>query len=130
MRSSEMSAAFASRDMAALLDCFSGGDSATYAGSEAGEIATGASELRDLFGRLLARDASYSFAFPRPRCEPVGDAFWLLAEGTGYETGADGAVQPFPYRVTGLLRHERGAWRWVLLAGSEPSGAMDVQFQR
>ena len=125
-----MSAAFAGRDVEALLDCFSDGDSATYAGSESGEIATGAGELRDLFARLFARHACYSFAFPQPRCEPVGDAFWLLAEGTGYETHPDGAVEEFRYRVTGLLRHERGTWRWVLLAGSEPSGAVDVQFQR
>ena len=115
-----MSQAFRGGELERLLDCFSDSASATFAGSEAGSIATGGEALRALLGSLLARDVRYSFSFPAPRCEPVGDSWWVLADGTGQQIDADGSVEEFPFRVTGLLTHERGAWRWMLLAGSEP----------
>src|SRR5262249_55287970 len=116
-----MSQAFRGGELERLLDCFSDSESATFAGSEAGSIATGTEALRALLGSVLARDVRYSFSFPAPRCEPVGDSWWVLADGTGQQIDADGAVEEFPFRVTGLLTHERGAWRWMLLAGSEPA---------
>jgi hypothetical protein len=123
-----MSRAFSRRNIEALLATFSAHPSATYAGSEAGEIATGPDAMRDLLGSVLARPASYSFTFHDVRSNALagqfsGDSVWVLADGTGYETSPNGIVEPFPYRISGVLVHERGGWRWALLAGAEPADA-------
>jgi hypothetical protein len=118
-----MSEAFFAQDRAALLESFSAHPSATYAGSEAGETAAGPEALHRLFTEVLARPDRYSFTFSEVRAHAVTDAVWVLADGTGVETSPAGVAEPFPYRVSGVLVREAGAWRWALLTGSEPTHA-------
>lgn len=122
-----MAECFRDKDLEGLLALFSDRDSATYAGSEVGETATGPAALRTLLGDLLNRDATYTFTFGDVRAEQVGDAIWVLAEGTGHETSADATVETFPYRVCGLLVPERRGHCWVLLSGGEPTQSRGVK---
>jgi hypothetical protein len=108
------------RDLEALLASFSEQPSATYAGSEQGEVATGRAAIRSLLNSLLQREAHYSFSFPSVLASPVGQGIWVVAEGTGQEITPE-AVTPFPYRVCGVLRYEHPQWRWVVLTGAEPT---------
>lgn len=116
-----LSRAFARRDLEAMLALFSRRPDTTYAGSESGEVATGAERLRALFSALLGREEAYSFEFQASLQVPVGDAVGVLAEGLGKATGPDGSVEVFAYRLTGILVPEEGNWTWLLLNGSEPS---------
>jgi ketosteroid isomerase-like protein len=119
----ELSDDFRTRDVQRLLDSFSSSPDATYAGSEAGEHATGAPALRELFTRLLRRQASYTFQFPGLVYSESDGIVWLLANGHGFEHHPGQTPHPFTYRVTGVLRRENNHWRWLLLAGSEPTPA-------
>jgi len=116
-----LSAAFATRDTEGLLRLFSGTSGVTYAGSEAGEKATGPSELRLLLSDLLARPPAYSFEFRDVTFSEHSGLVWLLADGDCTETGEDGERDTFAYRLTGVLAREAGRWRWLVLVGSEPS---------
>jgi ketosteroid isomerase-like protein len=118
-----LSDAFRTRDLEKLLLLFSTHPTATYAGSEADEKATGRGAMRHLFTRLFARDATYSFTFPDITYGETGDLVWVLADGTGVETTPSGAAEDFPYRITGILQWEDGRWRWLLLTGAEPTAA-------
>jgi|tagenome__1003787_1003787.scaffolds.fasta_scaffold20171992_2 hypothetical protein len=120
-----LSAAFYAQDGDALLAQFTAAPSATYAGSEAGEVATGHRELRLLFSELFARPERYRFAFDDVRAHASGNGIWLLADGHGYETTSDGEETRFPYRITGVLIFEVDGWRWVLLSGAEPTQVLD-----
>lgn len=116
-----LSAAFHTKDAEGLLSLFSDTPSATYAGSEPGEKATGPRELRHLIGELFARPVAYSFEFPDITFSEQQGMVWLLADGQGTQTGDDGTTESFPYRLAGVLVHEDARWRWQLLACSEPT---------
>ena len=126
----DLSAAFHTRDVERLLDSFSSSPNATYAGSEAGERATGMIELSRLFTRLLSREAAYTFHFPDLLHSKEFDLVWLLADGQGFEHRPGLPPDPFDYRITGVLRRERDRWRWLLLAGSEPTPAATTPIVR
>lgn len=116
-----LSAAFATKDTEGLLRLFSTTATVTYAGSESGEKATGPAELRLLLSDLLGRPMSYSFDFDDITFSEHNRLVWLLADGNCTQTGADGGTEAFPYRLTGVLAHEGARWRWLMLAGSEPT---------
>jgi hypothetical protein len=118
-----MSEGFEGKDLPGLLAAFSDDESVTYAGSETGEVATGKPALGTLLTTLLARDVHYSFSFADIRADTVGDAVWVVAEGTGTETAMDGSAEDFPYRVCGLLVPEHHGYRWLVLNGGEPTAA-------
>jgi len=116
-----LSTAFQTKDTERLLRLFSTTATVTYAGSEAGEKATGPTALRRLLCDLLGRPMAYSFEFRDITFSEHNELVWLLADGNGTQTGVDGAKESFPYRVTGILANEHAQWRWLLLAGSEPT---------
>jgi len=118
-----LSTAFHTKDTEALLRLFSTTAAVTYAGSESGEKATGPAELRALMSELLSRPVAYSFEFGDITFSQQDGLVWLLADGRGSQTGDDGATDIFPYRLTGVLTNEGDQWRWLLLAGSEPTTA-------
>ena len=118
-----LSSAFQTRDAEALITLFSATPDVTYAGSESGEKATGQADLRRLLSDLLSRPMAYSFEFNDLTFSEHSGMVWLLADGHGAETGDDGTTETFPYRLTGLLAHEEAHWRWLMLAGSEPTPA-------
>jgi hypothetical protein len=116
-----LSSAFRTRDTEGLLRLFSTGASVTYAGSESGEKATGPTEIRRLLSDLLGRPVAYSFKFKDITFSEQNELVWLLADGDGTQTGDDGTTETFPYRLTGVLANEDAQWRWLMLAGSEPT---------
>jgi hypothetical protein len=120
-----MSICFETRDLEALLESFSAQPSATYAGSELGEVATGRPAIRRLLSSLFHRPAHYSFSFPTVSVHRLGECVWVLADGTGRETTPD-EVTPFPYRVCGVLTYEHRQWRWAVLTGAEPTPPVDA----
>jgi hypothetical protein len=116
-----LSTAFRTKDLEGLLRLFSTTATVTYAGSEADEKATGPTELRRLLSDLLGRPVAYSFEFRDITFGETDELVWLLADGDGTQTGDDGGTETFPYRLTGVLTDEDAQWRWLLLAGSEPT---------
>jgi ketosteroid isomerase-like protein len=116
-----LSTAFQTKDIEGLLRLFSTTATVTYAGSEPGEKATGPTELRRLLSDLLGRPMAYSFEFRDITFSEQNELVWLLADGDGTQTGDDGATETFPYRLAGVLANESAQWRWLLLAGSEPT---------
>lgn len=117
----DLSAAFQQRDVSRLLACFSCAPTATYAGSEAGESATGEPDLRRLFTSVLGREGAYSFRFPSLRFNEYNGSVWVLGEGSGIETRPNRPPEVFAYRVTGVLVLEESRWRWAVLCGAEPT---------
>jgi hypothetical protein len=118
---SSLSAAFHDRDLDTLVGLFSRSPGATYAGSEAGEIATGGQQLAELFSHLFSRPERYRFTFDDVRaCGNVG-GIWVLADGHGHEAEAGGEETVFPYRLAGVLTGESGRWVWAMLSGAEPT---------
>jgi len=115
----ELSAAFRERDSRALLAQFSSRPEATYAGSEADEIASGPENIKTLFEDLLSRENAYSFTFGTPHVIVTPAGSWILAEGTGTEHGPFGDTETFGYRVTGMIVIEGGRSVWLALCGSE-----------
>jgi hypothetical protein len=115
-----LSEAFSTGDLALLMEQFSSSPTATYAGSETGEIATGQEALTQLFSGLLTRPERYRFEFDDVRAQEVGPVVWLVADGRGHEQTPEGPGDSFPYRITGVLVREQGAWRWAMLCGAEP----------
>lgn len=115
-----LSEAFATRDLGGALACFADDPAATYAGSEQGEIAIGASQLRALFTDLLSRPETYRFDEPKVRTSCHDSLTLVLADLAGHTDGPDGP-EDFPYRITGVLRLDGGRWRWLQLHGSEPT---------
>ena len=112
--------AFEHRDVGAALDCFADHPQATYAGSEAGEVAVGVVALRDLFTELFARDEQYRFDVIDVETTWHDDIGVVLAEVAGHEENASG-VEDFDYRISGTLLQSAGTWRWLQVHGSEPT---------
>jgi ketosteroid isomerase-like protein len=118
-----LSTAFQTQDVEGLMRLFSTAATVTYAGSESGEKATGPTELRRLLSDLLGRPMVYSFEFGDITFSEQDGLVWLLADGDCTQNGNDGATETFAYRLTGVLANESAQWRWLLLAGSEPTSS-------
>lgn len=114
--------AFLSQDVAGVLACFVPDEDITYVGSEAGESATGRTEVEKLLEGLFARPDAYSWQASAATVHTVPGGAFVLAEADGAEHHPDGSVTPFPYRVTGLLsRRPSGIWLWRAVQGAEPT---------
>ncbi|WP_433083643.1 YybH family protein [Dactylosporangium sp. CA-052675] len=114
--------AFLARDLEGALACFVPDDDITYVGSEAGECATGRDAVRELLAGLFARPAAYTWQATSATVHTLPGGAFVIAEADGAEHGPDGTVEPFPYRITGLLsRRNSGAWLWRAVQGSEPT---------
>lgn len=114
---------FLARDVDATLACFVPDDDITYVGSEAGESATGRAAVRELLAGLFARPAAYTWQATSATVHSLPGAAFVIAEADGTERAPDGTVEPFAYRITGLLsRRPSGAWLWRAVQGAEPAG--------
>ncbi len=117
-----LGAAFLSQDVATVLACFVPDEDITYVGSEAGESATGRTEVEKLFEALFARPEAYSWQTTAATVHTVPGGAFVLAEADGTEHHPGGSVTHFSYRVTGLLsRRPSGIWLWRAVQGAEPS---------
>jgi len=114
--------AFLTRDLDAAMACFVPDDDITYVGSESGESATGRDAVRELLGELFARPAAYTWQATSATVHTLPGGAFVIADADGAEHTAAGTVEPFPYRITGLLsRRNSGAWLWRAVHGSEPT---------
>jgi ketosteroid isomerase-like protein len=116
-----LSDAFRNRDIEAALACFADDPGTTYAGSEQGEIAVGPEALRELLKRIFDRDESYSWTTDHLWESQQDDVHTVMAELTGTVHFNSGDSSPFPYRLSGVVRVENDAGRWLLLHGAEPT---------
>ena len=118
----QLSAAFAARDLGAALDCFVTGDDIGYTGSEHAEAAAGRAAVTRLLASVFARDEAYSWQVTGATVREYGEFAYLLAEADGLARADDGAVTPFPYRISGVVQRAGGRWRWRHCHGCEPTG--------
>jgi len=117
-----LGAAFLAQDVEAVLATFVPDDDITYVGSELGESATGREAVRKLLAELFARPEVYSWQATSTTVHALPGAAFVIAEADGAEHSADGKVEAFPYRITGLLsRRSSGAWLWRAVQGAEPT---------
>ena len=116
-----LSAAFAARDVDAVLDCFVAGDDIGYAGSELAETASGRGAVSALFKEVFARDEAYSWRVTGARVDAYGRSAYLFAEADGLARTDSGEAVPFPYRISGVLEEDGGRWRWRHCQGTEPT---------
>ena len=108
-------------DIDAVVACFADDPSTIYAGSEQGEIAVGPEALRELLERIFDREESYSWTTDQLWESQHDDLHTVMAELTGTVHFNSGDRSPFPYRLSGVVRVDNDAGRWLLLHGSEPT---------
>jgi hypothetical protein len=115
---SRFEALVAARDPAVLSE-FADEPDVRLTGSELRDLALGRAEiavhLRDYFD-LPVR---ITWEWRRRDVSSSGNVAWIFAEGDLVLRG-DGREQRSPYRLTGVLEHRAGAWRWRHFHGSEP----------
>jgi uncharacterized protein (TIGR02246 family) len=91
-------------------------------GSEIGEVARGRDAVRSMIAIFHARPIRYTWRWERIDRRVENQQGWLFAEGAAVAEAPDGTRTERPYRLSGVLVHEEGCWRWTLFHGSEPRG--------
>jgi hypothetical protein len=118
-----LSAAFAARDVGAALDCFVAGDDIGYAGSEDAESATGRVAVEALLTAVFARAEAYSWQVTTASVREYAGCAYLFTEADGLVHTDAGEVDPFRYRVSGIVEEVSGQWRWRHCHGCVPEAA-------
>jgi uncharacterized protein (TIGR02246 family) len=121
--------AFAAGDPDQVLSQFAPDDEVMYAGSEPDEVAAGRPALRALLTEVFGRDERYHWSCTHAYAVETAQGVFVLADATltVHTAGPDGApaktpaTESFPYRISGLLEHHQGHWRWRACHGSEPA---------
>lgn len=93
-------------------------------GSGPGEDFLGPEEVRACLAALTSRPTTHGWRWIDRRVSVVGDVAWVVADAPWQTVQPDGAVSERPYRVTGVLVHGEGGWRWRQYHGSEPIGSI------
>ena len=96
-------------------------EDAVLFGSEAGECAIGAAELRAFASRIFARPHTYGWTWQVMTARRAGRWIWFVAPATVVLHEADGSEVPAPYRLSGVLEQKAGRWVFVLFNGGEPT---------
>lgn len=102
----------------AIVDAFA--VNGVLVGSDAGEIARGADEIRDFFATFFAQPMRASWEWDRVDMQQDGQIAWLFAEGSVVIT-ADTGERRLPYRLSAVLEAAGDGWKWRLFHGSEPA---------
>src|SRR5215212_216082 len=105
------------RDLTGTLDLFV--EDAALFGSDLGETAYGRADLRDFLTAIFAEPVTYGWTWDHPVAGRHSDVVWFVAVGQVILEG-EGAPQAVPYRLSGVLVHARGAWRFALFNGAQP----------
>jgi ketosteroid isomerase-like protein len=105
------------RDLTGVLDLFV--DDAALFGSDAGEFAVGRADVRRFLAGLFAEPVTYGWTWDHPVAGRHGDVVWFVADGQAILEG-EGAPPPVPYRLSGVLLHVNGGWRFTLFNGTQP----------
>ncbi len=118
-----LDAAFAARDVAAVLELFVEDDDVVFIGSAKAEQALGRAELRRVLDALLAlpevAGGSFAIDWSARGVRIEGDIAWFTATGEATWTSPRRTVR-FPYRLSGVLLRRGGRWLWHTHHGSEP----------
>ena len=93
-------------------------------GSASGERFIGPDAVRACLTALTSRPTSHDWRWVDRRISVVGDVAWFVADAPWQTVQPDGSVTERPYRVTGVLVHDEGGWRWCQYHGSEPLGSI------
>jgi hypothetical protein len=117
----DLSEAFAARDLEAALGCFVPDDEIGYAGSEADETATDRGGVAALLGKLFVRDEAYSWHPTTVTIHQYGPTAYVFAEAEGVAHPDEGEEDIFPYRLSGLVEMVDNRWLWRHVQGSEPA---------
>lgn len=115
----EFARLIAARDMA-IVDTLANPRGFLMLGSEAGERASGRTEIEALFRALFAKPYALSFAWKAPEVTVAGDIAWVTAEGMMSVVRPSG-TRPMPYRMVGIFERVAEGWAWRLFSGSEPA---------
>lgn len=111
----------ATRDLQVLGE-FALGNEVILIGSDAGEVARGAQELRAFFTRLFASPRTFSWTTHRIDASGAGDIVWFFADGEMTVESAEGQKK-LRYRIGGVLERAGDRWLWRQYHGSEPVAA-------
>lgn len=109
---------FARHDVHQVLDLFAPDPEIVFIGSEAGETATGPTQLRTLLEALFARTETYQWRWGEPHGKVTGQVAWLTTEAVLLVEGPE-RLQ-LPYRTTLVLQRRGDAWLITHYHGSEP----------
>ena len=109
----------AQRDLEGILGLFVSDADVSLAGSEAGEIAIGRSELRSFFERIFRRAGTFNFDWRSCQVSAQGDVAWFFADATASYTEGEN-ITAMPYRTTGILERRGNRWLFAHYHGSEP----------
>jgi uncharacterized protein (TIGR02246 family) len=110
---------FARRDVQQVLDLFAPDPEIVFIGSEAGETATGPTQLRTLLAALFARPETYQWRWGRPHLRVTGHLAWLTTEAVLVVEGPE--QLQLPYRISLVLQRRDDAWLISHYHGSEPT---------
>jgi ketosteroid isomerase-like protein len=108
------SKAVEARDLEALMDLWT--EDAIFAGASEEELKVGP-QIREWFGTVMASDHTVEITWGEPLVRTGGDLCWFFVEAT---VTVD-ATKPRPYRVSGVVRRDEGAWRFAMWSGAEPT---------
>jgi ketosteroid isomerase-like protein len=120
-----LTAALRRRDADGVLALFR--DDAVLLGSEDGEMAVGALELREFLARIFARPGTYGWSGWDPVITGgTQDVLWFVAPATVIVRDDADGEQSAPYRLSGVLEPGRdGRWLFRLFNGAEPVRSAD-----
>lgn len=113
---------FAGRDVAQVLDLFALDPELVFIGSEAGETATGPTQLRTLLEALFARPEIYQWRWGQLHVRVIGQFAWLTTEAILLVQSRERLE--LPYRITLVLQRRGDGWLIIHYHGSEPAAAV------
>ena len=96
-------------------------EDAVLFGSEAGESATGAGQLRAFATRLFAAPRTYGWTWQAIKARRGGKWIWFVVPASVVLQEDDGSEVSAPYRLSGVLEQEAGRWFLALVNGSAPA---------
>lgn len=98
---------------------FASGSEVILATSEYGPTAHGHEEISALLTDLIGQSFRVRWDFSERHVRTAGDLAWFFGEAE-LVIAQEGVERRHPYRMTGVLRNDGEAWRWLHFHGSEP----------
>lgn len=102
-----------------MMSLFDDSDNIMLIGSAKGEIYKGKEQIRTWLSQLYGF-AGFSWEMNRMDIDLHGNTAWVFVEGSMVLKFHKGGSRKAPYRFTGILVRNKGAWRWRLFNGSSP----------
>jgi len=116
----KLDAAFAAKDVAAVVAGFTEDADLTLWRSAEVEHAVGPAELEAFATWMAGLEGSFTIDYEEHRVRVDGPVAWVNAAGTATWDDGAGEVKHMPHRVTAVFRLVDGAWRCHTRNGSQP----------